>query len=100
MKGVLEEYPSNQPRFRIFQDIITVEPSGKLYIKFGRNHESKLPKQKRQKLLEELQELGMLPSDIGDADSVLDGRGTLRSIAELSEEEFKRLKELFKNLFL
>jgi hypothetical protein len=100
VKGVLEEYPSNQPRFRIFQDIITVEPSGKLYVRFGRNHESKLPKPRRQKLLEELQELGMLPSDIGDADSVLDGKGTLRSIAELSEEEFKRLKELFENLFL
>ncbi len=99
-KAVLEEYPSNLPRFRIFKDIVTVEPSGKLYIRFGRNNESKLPKQKRQKLLKGLQELGMLLSDIEDADSIPDGKVTLRSIAELPEDEFKRLKELFENIFL
>ncbi len=102
-KNLLIEYSSPEPRFKI-ADIIIVNPDGSLYIRFGRNYESKLPKPKRQRLLEELQKLGMLPSSIRDTDSVLEGvgttQGTKQSIAELSEEEFQRLKELFESIFL
>ncbi len=99
-KNLLTEYQSNEPRFRIYHNIITVEPSGKLYVKFGKNQESKLPKHKRQELLEKLQKLNMLPKNIKDADSRADGAYTQRSITELSEEEFKQLKKVFENLFL
>jgi len=98
-KGLLVEHSSSEPQFKI-TPIITVNPTGKLYVRFGKSNESKLPKPRRQKLLEELQKLKMLPSDIEDADSVADGRQTSRGIHELSEEEFKRLKELFEELFL
>ncbi len=102
-KNLLIEYYSTDPRFKI-ADIILVNPDGTLYVRFGKNYESKLPKPKRQKLLEELQKLGMLPLNIEDADSISDGKGTThgikKSIVELSEDEFKRLKELFEDLFL
>jgi len=98
-KGLLVEHSSSELQFKI-TPVITVYPTGKLYVRFGKGNESKLPKLRRQKLLEELQKLKMLSPEIKDADSVEDGRQTLRGIHELSEEEFRHLKELFEELFL
>ncbi len=98
-KGLLIEYSSPESRFKI-TDIINVNPNGTLYVKFGKNHESRLSKPKRQKLLEGLQELGMIKVDIKDADEVEDGKTTIKSIAELSEEQYAQLKNLLEIIFL
>ncbi|BES82886.1 hypothetical protein [Pyrodictium abyssi] len=62
-------------------------------MRFGKSAEKILAKPLRQRLLEGLKELGLLDTDITDADSQRDGKGT-KSIAELSDEEYERLKEL------
>ncbi len=98
-KGLLKEYSSPEPRFKI-ADIINVNPNGTFYVKFGKNHESKLPKPKRQQLLEGLQELGMLKVDIKDADTVDDGKTTVKSITELSDDQYTKLKSLLEIIFL
>ncbi len=96
---LLLEYSSPEPRFKI-TPLIYVNPDGTFYVKFGKNNDSELPKPKRQQLLDELQKLGMLPLDISDADSVDDGKTTVKSIAELSDENYTKLKRLFEIIFL
>ncbi len=96
---LLKEYYSNDPRFQI-ADIINVNPEGTLYVKFGKKYDSKLPKTKRQQLLKELQNLGMLPLSIEDPDIATEGRVALKSIDELSDDEYTKLKNALAKIFL
>jgi len=109
-KSVLCVVRRKQPLFRIRNNkkdkpIITVYPNGRmdLYVGPECGEEYYPDPSMKQELVKELTNLGMLsPSDIArlDKGEVKYSIGTARSIADLSDEEFKRLLEVFEKVCL